>query len=520
MLPMARSIREIVVILSARWCGALALLAFPVLGLPAAAADNAPPTVQSPANGEISFAYFQDRLSPFGHWLRHPVWGDVWQPDAGSNFRPYFYGYWQYTSDYGWLWVSNEPYGDIVYHYGRWVYDPNYGWLWVPGYIWGPGWVAWRETDGYIGWLPMPPGYQDFSLSNLTPSYTPAERYGYQYFYGSNFAPDAFASLWLFVPNQDFGRSDRRRYIFDKDRTGDLYRRSHDRTHYEHDRDRDRIVDRSIDRDELERSTHRSFGAQQGRQFLRRDTPVTSVTQGQEIARRDRDRDPARGPAGGLGPLPGSGPGTPPERFGRGFEGFPRRDGPPPGAGQSGVPPQAGPGAAAVNPRARAPGEFRARDSGRAFPGRNPPAAPGAAGLAPPANIPSTEVLRGAQSPALPRSVPQAAQQPGAAAGIVTPDLPRTRGTAFRAVPPSVPLPAIGVAAPPPVIGGAPGLQPGLQSGRRAPVLQTAPAVPIVPQAASGPAPPVPQASPPAQHYQGAQTGRGGRRLPDVPGSQ
>jgi hypothetical protein len=108
-------------------------------------------TADGPAMSAVSFAYFEQRLSPFGHWLRHPVWGDVWQPDAGRTFRPYFYGSWQYTSDYGWLWVSNEPYGDIVYHYGRWVFDPNYGWLWVPGYVWGPSWVAWRETDGYVG---------------------------------------------------------------------------------------------------------------------------------------------------------------------------------------------------------------------------------------------------------------------------------------------------------------------------------------------------------------------------------
>src|SRR6202035_2353821 len=114
----------------------------------------------------------------------------------------------------------------------------------------------------------MPPGYQDFSFNSLTPSYGPADSYGYQYFYGSNFPPDAFMGLWVFVATQDFGRSDRRRYVFDKDRVRDLYRHSQDRTHYAHDRDSDRIVDRSIDKDELERSTHRHFDTPQGKQFL------------------------------------------------------------------------------------------------------------------------------------------------------------------------------------------------------------------------------------------------------------
>ncbi len=283
--------------------GLAAALALSMLADSALAADVAPAPpglVQPPPDVQISFAYFEQRLSAFGHWISHPVWGEVWQPDAGRNFRPYFYGYWQNTSDYGWLWVSNEPYGDIVYHYGRWVYDPNFGWLWVPGYIWAPSWVAWREADGYIGWLPLPPGYQDFALSEAAPAYGPSDLYGYQYFYGSNFAPDAFAGLWLFVPLQEFGHSDRRPYVVDKDRLGELYRRSRDRTHYEHDRDHDRIVDRSVDADELERAGNRNFAPQPGRRFLRQGTPVVSVTEGQDIARHDHERDRSRPIASGV----------------------------------------------------------------------------------------------------------------------------------------------------------------------------------------------------------------------------
>ncbi len=125
-----------------RLCDAAAFLGAVMLCLnlapPTAHAQSAPPVppnaqVQAQGQGEVSLEYFHERLAPFGNWLNHPIWGEVWQPDAGPNFRPYFYGYWDYTSDYGSIWVSNEPYGDIVYHYGRWVFDLNYGWLWLPG---------------------------------------------------------------------------------------------------------------------------------------------------------------------------------------------------------------------------------------------------------------------------------------------------------------------------------------------------------------------------------------------------
>ena len=259
-----------------RKCAAAVLFALAVFAYSPASAQTASPVVQNYAGAEVSLTYFEQVLAPFGRWLQHPVWGEVWQPDSGATFRPYFYGYWQYTTDYGWLWVSNEPYGDIVYHYGRWVFDPNDGWLWVPGYIWGPGWVAWRDTGsdgGYIGWLPLPPGYQDFSLNATAPSSLSDDWYGYRNFYGNNFASDAFAGLWVFVPAQDFGVRNRRPYVIDRARLRDLYRASHDRTDYDRDREHDRIVNRSIDKDALEQSTHRSFGAQQSGQFLRHDKP-------------------------------------------------------------------------------------------------------------------------------------------------------------------------------------------------------------------------------------------------------
>ena len=209
-----------------------------------------------------------------------------WRPDAGASFRPYFYGYWEYTEEYGWFWVSNEPYGEIVYHYGRWVFDPSDGWLWVPGYIWGPSWVVWRENDTAIGWLPMPPGYADFESGSGIASYSADGWYGYQTFYGSNFIANPFFDLWVFVGNQDFGRSDRRRYVTDREKLRDHFRRSHDGTRYLN--DHDHMADRSIDPGRFRGDRNRPFIPHPGAGFLRKGAPITSVSEGREIFRREQ----------------------------------------------------------------------------------------------------------------------------------------------------------------------------------------------------------------------------------------
>ena len=34
---------------------------------------------------------------------------------------------------------------------------PEAGWLWVPGRVWSPAWVNWRQDDDYVSWAPLPP---------------------------------------------------------------------------------------------------------------------------------------------------------------------------------------------------------------------------------------------------------------------------------------------------------------------------------------------------------------------------
>ncbi|MEW6737968.1 MAG: DUF6600 domain-containing protein [Acidobacteriota bacterium] len=110
---------------------------------------------------ELSFRFFHNSLSPYGHWVNIGSYGPCWRPaNMVIGWQPYFHnGYWVYT-EYGWTWISRDPWGHIVFHYGTWFYDPFYGWVWVPGYVWGPAWVTWMYTDYYIGWAPLPPTFR------------------------------------------------------------------------------------------------------------------------------------------------------------------------------------------------------------------------------------------------------------------------------------------------------------------------------------------------------------------------
>jgi hypothetical protein len=90
----------------------------------------------------------------------------VWRPSpnlavsvtAGTPavYTPYTNGQWVNT-DAGWYFKAATPYEETTCHYGRWVYSPSLGWIWVPGRVWSPAWVEWRENDDYIAWAPVPP---------------------------------------------------------------------------------------------------------------------------------------------------------------------------------------------------------------------------------------------------------------------------------------------------------------------------------------------------------------------------
>jgi len=84
------------------------------------------------------------------------------------DYRPYSNGQWVYTNN-GWYFrAASEP-EEITHHYGRWVHSPAMGWLWVPGRVWAPAWVDWREEDDYIAWSPIPPSVYIVNNVIVTP---------------------------------------------------------------------------------------------------------------------------------------------------------------------------------------------------------------------------------------------------------------------------------------------------------------------------------------------------------------
>jgi hypothetical protein len=105
----------------------------------------------------VSEDYFYDRLSPYGYWRWTPEYGRVWVPAGVSDdWRPYYDGSWAYT-DWGWTFASTVPWGWATYHYGRWGFGLGLGWYWIPGPVWGPAWVSWRYSAGWVAWAPLGP---------------------------------------------------------------------------------------------------------------------------------------------------------------------------------------------------------------------------------------------------------------------------------------------------------------------------------------------------------------------------
>lgn len=101
---------------------------------------------------------FREALEGYGHWVRHPRWGEVWVPEERTqDWQPYRAGHWVFTDEWGWYWNSDEDFGWVTYHYGRWLMDRDFGWIWLPDDEWAPAWVNWRQGDDFVGWAPQPP---------------------------------------------------------------------------------------------------------------------------------------------------------------------------------------------------------------------------------------------------------------------------------------------------------------------------------------------------------------------------
>lgn len=177
----------------------------------------------------VSLGLFQNNLSPYGTWMNHPRFGQVWTYNDPA-FRPYSTnGHWDYTN-YGWTWVSDFDWGWAPFHYGRWEYDPYYGWMWIPGYEWSNAWVSWSEYDGYYGWAPL--GYG--SDINVSFGSIPYDR-------------------WTFIPRERIYDRDMYRYHVSADRDRNFRNAVPIHNYYEGNEGR---FERGPRREEVERYTH------------------------------------------------------------------------------------------------------------------------------------------------------------------------------------------------------------------------------------------------------------------------
>ena len=109
------------------------------------------------------YSYGLADLDGYGSWLDCPGVGTCWQPmGIGAGWLPYADGFWSPFDGLGMTWISYEPWGWMPYHFGGWIMSPMYGWVWAPGTIseWQPAMVAWVQSGGQVGWVPLAPNDQ------------------------------------------------------------------------------------------------------------------------------------------------------------------------------------------------------------------------------------------------------------------------------------------------------------------------------------------------------------------------
>ncbi|HEU0061235.1 MAG TPA: DUF6600 domain-containing protein [Hyphomicrobiaceae bacterium] len=170
-----------------------------------------PATAQDRA---VDIDLFYEQLEPYGQWFEHPVWGTVWRPRVDADWRPYAHGMWVYTDDFGWYWEAEEPWGWAPFHYGRWLIDENGAWIWIPDTEWGPAWVAWRGSDDYVGWAPLPPDAHWGAGGDLL-------------FDTGFYSAPRYHSVWCFVRPHQLILPGLHRYLVPRRQANQVFRSSH-----------------------------------------------------------------------------------------------------------------------------------------------------------------------------------------------------------------------------------------------------------------------------------------------------
>jgi hypothetical protein len=121
----------------------------------------------------IKTAYADANVAMTFVWKPSPEYAMVSTVDQSPQYVPYSNGQWV-NSDAGWYFKAPTPWEETVHHQGRWVNSPSAGWMWVPGRVWAPAWVDWKQNDDYVSWAPLPPavyyntagGFSNTSIDN------------------------------------------------------------------------------------------------------------------------------------------------------------------------------------------------------------------------------------------------------------------------------------------------------------------------------------------------------------------
>jgi hypothetical protein len=243
-----------------------------------------PPGAPAPAPGGVvdaNFNSFHDKLALDGTWVDVPGYGQCWRPAilvANPDWRPYYdRGHWVYT-DNGWYWQADDAWGEIVFHYGRWTLNPRFGWVWAPSYEWGPSWVCWRHSEGYLGWAPLPPEARFEAGIGLT-------------FHGRIGVDVDFGlgeGLFTFVGYDHFWEHDFHRFVVPRDRAVIVFRGS--RMENDFRVVNGRFVNEGIGHERIAAFTHHEVRVERVERGGFHDRPVVVEKERVVVGRGERDR--------------------------------------------------------------------------------------------------------------------------------------------------------------------------------------------------------------------------------------
>ena len=118
----------------------------------------------------IKNAYADANVAMTFVWKPSPEFAMVSTVGETPQYVPYTNGQWV-NSDAGWYFKAPTPWEETVHHQGRWAHSRDDGWYWVPGRVWAPAWVDWRQNDDYVSWAPLGPDVYYNNAGGFSNSY-------------------------------------------------------------------------------------------------------------------------------------------------------------------------------------------------------------------------------------------------------------------------------------------------------------------------------------------------------------